>query len=160
VPEAAPSAVPNTMPNTGQSAAPSTAPGGAPSAKNARNSGSAASLAAPAAQALAKTPATAKPATAPSPSGRDDRKASAQARQALAAKTRPLRQELTQAEQRIAKLGSERGQIEADIVAGQLSGPQMAEAGRRLNHIAAEVAMLEERWLELTEQIEAVEAGA
>jgi len=44
-------------------------------------------------------------------------------------------------------------------VAGALSGPDMAEAGRRLNHIAAEMAMQEERWLELTEQIEALGAS-
>ena len=35
----------------------------------------------------------------------------------------------------------------------------MAETGRRLNHIAAEVATLEERWLALQEQIEAANAG-
>jgi ATP-binding cassette subfamily F protein 3 len=40
-----------------------------------------------------------------------------------------------------------------------MAGPDIADAGRRLNHIAAEVAMLEERWLELSEKIEALQAG-
>ena len=44
-------------------------------------------------------------------------------------------------------------------MAGTLAGPDIAEAGRRLNHIAAETAMIEERWLELHAQIEALSAG-
>jgi ATP-binding cassette subfamily F protein 3 len=36
----------------------------------------------------------------------------------------------------------------------------MADLGRSLNHIAAETAMLEERWLELQEQIETLQAQA
>ena len=38
-------------------------------------------------------------------------------------------------------------------------GDEMAETGRRLNHIAAETAMLEERWLELHAEIEALATG-
>jgi ATP-binding cassette subfamily F protein 3 len=112
----------------------------------------------PAAAPVAAAAPTAQATTAPAPRNAD-RKASAAARQQLAAKTRPLRNELSTAEQRIEKLGKERDSIEAQIVAGALSGPDMAEAGRRLNHIAAEVAMLEERWLELTGEIEAIEAA-
>ena len=95
----------------------------------------------------------------PSPSGRDDRKAAAQARQALAAKTRPLRNEIQQIDTRMARLNAERTRLEADIVAGQIAGPDMAEAGRTLGHIGAELETLEERWLALHEQIEAIEAG-
>ncbi len=39
-------------------------------------------------------------------------------------------------------------------------GAEIAEAGRRLNHIAAETAMLEERWLELQSEIESLTAAA
>ena len=42
---------------------------------------------------------------------------------------------------------------------GKLGGAEIADAGRRLAHVGAEVAKLEERWLELTEQIEALQAG-
>ncbi|MBK7616424.1 MAG: ATP-binding cassette domain-containing protein [Vitreoscilla sp.] len=91
---------------------------------------------------------------------KDDRKSSAQARQNLAAQTRPLRNELQQTDKRMETLAAERTELEAAIVAGTMSGPDMAEAGRRLNHIGAEVAMLEERWLELNEQIDALNASA
>ncbi|MCA0176439.1 MAG: ATP-binding cassette domain-containing protein [Proteobacteria bacterium] len=102
----------------------------------------------------------APPAAAPAPAARkEDRKATAQARQARASQTRPLRIELQQGEVRMASLATERADIEAQIVAGTLDGPAMADAGRRLNHIGAEVAMLEERWLELTGEIEAIEQG-
>ena len=37
-----------------------------------------------------------------------------------------------------------------------LAGHEIADAGRRLNHIAAETAMLEERWLELHAEIESM----
>src|SRR5574337_203466 len=50
---------------------------------------------------------------------------------------------------RLAKLAAERAEIETGLAAGSMPGAQIAEAGRRLNHVAAEVAMLEERWLEL-----------
>jgi ATP-binding cassette subfamily F protein 3 len=45
------------------------------------------------------------------------------------------------------------------MATGALSGAAIADAGRRLAHVGAEVAKLEERWLELTEQIEALQAG-
>ncbi|MBQ0935088.1 ABC-F family ATP-binding cassette domain-containing protein [Ideonella paludis] len=122
--------------------------------KGAKKAAAAAAKPAPAAAPVA----AAAPAAAPAPRNAD-RKASAAARQQLAAKTRPLRNELSTVDQRMEKLGQERSDIEAQIVAGALSGPDMAEAGRRLNHIAAEVAMLEERWLELTGEIEAIEAA-
>jgi ATP-binding cassette subfamily F protein 3 len=102
-------------------------------------------------------------ATAPSPPPppvRHDRKAAAQARAELAARTRPLRSELGQIDTRLARLGQERAELEARFAAGDLPGPAMAEAGRQLNHIAAEVAMLEERWLELQEALERMDAAA
>ena len=106
------------------------------------------------------TPATAAAAPAKSTGGRDDRKAAAAARQALAARTRPLRTELGQIDARMEKLGAERAALEAGIVDGSISGAPLADAGRQLNHINAEVAMLEERWLELSQQIETIEAEA
>ncbi|MBL8287199.1 MAG: ATP-binding cassette domain-containing protein [Rubrivivax sp.] len=119
---------------------------------------------APAAAAGAKTakgtnaaPATknAAGAAAAPQSARDDRKAKAQARARRAEATRPLRIELAQIDKRLEALAAERADAEAALAAGGLAPADIAEHGRRLNHIAAETAMLEERWLELQEQLEA-----
>ncbi|MGA1316201.1 MAG: ABC-F family ATP-binding cassette domain-containing protein [Rubrivivax sp.] len=92
--------------------------------------------------------------------GADDRKARAAARQKLADATRPLRSEIAQIDQRLERLGTERTQVEAMLATAGLAPPAIAEQGRRLNHIGAEMAMLEERWLELNEQLEQMQAGA
>jgi len=87
---------------------------------------------------------------------RDDRKQAAQARAALASRTRPLRIEIQGIDERLERLAAERAEIEGTLAVPGMSGLQIADAGRRLNHIAAETAMLEERWLELQSQIEAM----
>jgi ATP-binding cassette subfamily F protein 3 len=117
-----------------------------------------------AAGGAARSPAAAASPSAPStpaasPVRRDDRKASAQARAELAQKTRPLRNELRDIDGRLEKLAAERGGIEAALAENRVAGEQMADTGRRLNHIAAEIAMLEERWLELQTELEALGAG-
>jgi len=89
-----------------------------------------------------------------------DRKQSGQLRNQIANRTRPLRAEVQQIDARMEKLTAERSALEADLASGKLSGPDIAEAGRRLNHVGAEVAMLEERWLELQTEIEAITAEA
>jgi ATP-binding cassette subfamily F protein 3 len=94
------------------------------------------------------------PAAAANP--RDDRKAQAKAREQRANQTRPMRMEIQQIDARLEKLGRERAELEAALAGAQLGGADIAEAGRRLNHIAAEIARMEERWLELSEQIEAM----
>ncbi|MFL6677555.1 MAG: ATP-binding cassette domain-containing protein, partial [Burkholderiaceae bacterium] len=116
----------------------------------------------------AKAAAAPAPAPAPAPAAsntkagvarNDDRKAAAQARTQVAARTRPLRVEIEQIDKRMEKLGAEKSELEASMATGKLTGPEIADVGRRLAHVGAEVAMLEERWLELTEQIEALQAG-
>ena len=105
-------------------------------------------------------PAAPTPAPAPTPAAgnhsREDRKAAAQARAKLADLTRPLRNEQAQIDKRLEKLGGEKTEVEALLATPGLSGEQFAEHGRRLAHIQAELAMLEERWLELGEEIEAL----
>ncbi len=116
------------------------------------------------APAPAKAVATAeKGHKAPPPrqgSGRDDRKQAAQTRSQLANLTRPLRVELQQIDTRMEKLGVERGELENKLTSGKRPVDEMADIGRRLNHIGAEVAQLEERWLELQTQLEAMQASA
>ena len=101
---------------------------------------------------------TAGTATGSDRGGADDRKARAQARQRLSDTTRPMRNEIAQIDKRLEKLGQERTAAETALSTGSASPAAIADLGRSLNHIAAETAMLEERWLELQEQIEALQA--
>ncbi|MBW8778411.1 MAG: ATP-binding cassette domain-containing protein, partial [Burkholderiales bacterium] len=112
--------------------------------------------AAPAAAPVAPPPSTNTKAGA---ARNEDRKHSAQQRSQIAAQTRPLRIEVQQIDTRMEKLGAEKAELEASMATGRLSGAEIAEAGRRLAHVGAEVAKLEERWLELNEQIELLQAG-
>jgi ATP-binding cassette, subfamily F, member 3 len=102
-------------------------------------------------------PAVARPAAE---SGGDDRKTRGRTRARLAERTRPLRVELQQIEARLARIDVERSDTEAALATGGLEPAQIADAGRQLNHIAAETAMLEERWLALSGEIESIEATA
>ena len=90
----------------------------------------------------------------PGLSSAEQRKLDAQKRQQLAAQTRPLKRELEQNEQRMASIETERNQLEL-LLTTPISPSDMADAGRRLKALAEEVARLEERWLELTQQLEA-----
>ena len=65
----------------------------------------------------------------------------ATARQRLADTTRPLRVELAQIDKRLASLAAERGQAEAQLASAGVSPAEIAELGRRLNHIAAETGL-------------------
>ncbi len=113
---------------------------------------------------LPKTSSTAnKPSPAPNKStggGRDDRKQAAQSRSQLANLTRPLRMELQEIDTRMEKLAAERADLEGKLAAGKRPANDIAETGRRLNHIAAEVVMLEERWLVVQSEIDALSATA
>jgi ATP-binding cassette subfamily F protein 3 len=109
-----------------------------------------------AAPAAAPAPKPAAPASAP----RDDRKQAAQSRSQIANRTRPMRNELAQIDQRMAQLATERTELEAQLAAGKRPGSEMADLGRRLNHAAAEILKLEERWLELQTQIDTISAGS
>ena len=72
----------------------------------------------------------------------------------MQAQTRPLRTELQQIDTRLEKLAAEKAEVEAALAAPGTS--DFAELGRRLAHVGAEVAMLEERWLELQTQLESM----
>jgi ATP-binding cassette subfamily F protein 3 len=91
------------------------------------------------------------PASAPAPQAQ--RKQDAQERQQAAAKAKPLKRELDQAEKRMAELNGDKGSLEAKLAA-PLPAPELADAGRRLKAVNEELQKLEERWLELTEQID------
>ena len=97
----------------------------------------------------------AAPAPAAAPPSRDQRRQDAQARQQLAEKTRPLRKELEQIDKRMTSLSIEKASLE-ERLAAPLAPEQIAEAGRRLKAVADELGSLEERWLELSSEIEAL----
>ena len=92
---------------------------------------------------------------------REDRKAAAAARQELAQRTRPLKQELQRIEHRLAALATERASQEARIVQGSadgsLSGAEMAQLGRTIHALDQETGELELRWLEVGEQLQGLE---
>jgi ATP-binding cassette subfamily F protein 3 len=130
----------------GVEAPPRPAPEGAPAAPPPRT-----------APAPVSASATASPAAAGG-NRRDERKHLAQARAERASRTRPMRIELAQIDARLEKLASERAEIESAFNSGSLAPAQIADQGRRLNHVAAEVQQLEERWLELQAAIDADES--
>jgi ATP-binding cassette subfamily F protein 3 len=109
---------------------------------------------------LAKSDAAAAaPPPAPTAAPQQQRKADAQQRQQLAARTKPLKRELGQAESRMAQLQADKQALEARL-AGALPPAELAEAGRRLKAVNDELQALEERWLGLSAQIEALETSA
>ena len=110
-------------------------------------------------QLRAEQPGPASNAAAPGKDAREQRRASAQARQQLAQKTRPYKQELAQVEERLAALSAEKNQLEERLTQG-LAPAEIAECGKRLKACSDEVDALEERWLELSETIQEIENSA
>jgi ATP-binding cassette, subfamily F, member 3 len=91
---------------------------------------------------------------------RDDRQAAKHSRIKLAERTRPLRYELKQIDDKLTKLGTEKSEVEALLAKPDLDAAAYADHGRRFAHIQADIARLEERWLELQTEIEAIDATA
>ena len=116
------------------------------------------STAAPPSVAAAPVAKATAAAIAPS-APRDERQAAKQARAKLAERTRPLRYEIKQIDERLAKLSAEKAALEAQLASPELQAADYAEHGRSLAYVQAETARLEERWLELQGELEALEAG-
>ncbi len=96
-------------------------------------------------------------ASSPALSSAEQRKQDAQRRQQLAAQTRPLKKELEQNEQRMAAIELEKSALEVQL-STPLPAAEIAQAGRRLKTLTDEIAVLEERWMELSEQLERMQA--
>ncbi|GIX53105.1 ribosomal protection-like ABC-F family protein [Sphaerotilus sulfidivorans] len=101
-------------------------------------------------------PAAAGPAA---PSSRDERKAQAAARMKLAELTRPLKKRQQQAEQALEKAQAEHAALLEAMARPDLSPAERADQGRRLKELADRIETLELEWLEIGEQIEAMEAA-
>ncbi|WP_119966325.1 ABC-F family ATP-binding cassette domain-containing protein [Simplicispira lacusdiani] len=100
-----------------------------------------------------------KPAAAPVRDAREQRKLDAQARQQQAEKLRPLKRELEQVDKRLAALAKERAELEERLTQ-PLPPAEIADCGRRLKAGNDETEGLEERWLELSAQIEEASAAS
>ena len=110
-------------------------------------------------ETVSRPAAKAPAAPAPAPAKQETRESRQQAKQARvkqSERTRPLRTELQRIDDRLARLAAEKREIEAGLASP--SG-DYAELGRRLAHAAAEVAMLEERWLEVQTELEGLQAA-
>ena len=94
-------------------------------------------------------PAAAK--SAPPPKG----KAPKQDRAKPVDAGRPLRAELKRIDERMGRLATEKGELETKLAAPGAAPASFADLGRQLAHVGAEIATLEERWLELQTELEA-----
>ena len=133
-------------------------------AKEAARKAAAAPASAPA-SAPAAPVAVAAPAPAPEPAApqifkREDRKASGQARARLAEQTKPLRKEMEQIDARLKKLADERLALENELAGGSAPPARIADLGKRLKAIHDELEAAEMRWLELSAEIDAIQAAA
>jgi ATP-binding cassette subfamily F protein 3 len=81
------------------------------------------------------------------------KKDEAQRRQQQSDATKPLRKELEKIDLKIQSLNTEQGNLQTLLTT--ITAPaEIAQTGKRLKMIENEIGTLEERWLELTEQIE------
>lgn len=114
-------------------------------------------------EAMEATTAAAAPAARPSTVAAQNpqaqRRADAQLRQQLAARTKPLQREIDALERSMAALQAERQTLEQRLM-GTMPSAELADCGRRLKAIADENSAAEERWLELNEQLEAIRSEA
>jgi ATP-binding cassette subfamily F protein 3 len=89
----------------------------------------------------------------------DDRKAQAAARQKLADQARPIKKEQARVEADLAKAQAEHAALLVALSSPDLPVDQRADCGRRLRQVEEDMATLENRWLELGEQLEAISAS-
>ena len=86
-------------------------------------------------------------------SGAQQRKQDAARRQQLATQTRPLKKELEKIEQRMAAIEPQKADLEQKL-SSPMPPAEIAETGRTLKALGEELEALEERWLELSEQLQ------
>jgi ATP-binding cassette, subfamily F, member 3 len=86
----------------------------------------------------------------------EQRRLDALQRQQLAVRTKPLKRELERTNRRMAELTTARAELEARLASPRPPG-EIAEAGRQLKVVNDELEALEERWFELSSEIEAIE---
>ena len=85
------------------------------------------------------------------------KKEEAQKRQQLSDSVKPLRKEIEKIDQRMQALTAEQSSLQ-NAMTTTIAPAEIAQTGKRLKVIENELGTLEERWLELTEQIETAAA--
>ncbi|MFZ3119334.1 MAG: ATP-binding cassette domain-containing protein [Variovorax sp.] len=96
-----------------------------------------------------------EPVAAPAPAvAKQD---AAQSRQQRSEQAKPLKREIAQIDERLAEAGTAKAAIEARL-AQSLPAAEIAEAGKRLKALTEEIDKLEERWLTVSGQLEALTA--
>ena len=88
---------------------------------------------------------------------RSQRKQDAQSRQGQQEKTRPLKKELEQIDKRMAELQTTKNTLEERLTQ-PMPPAEIADNGKRLKAATDEIAKLEERWLEVSSELEALTA--
>jgi ATP-binding cassette, subfamily F, member 3 len=96
------------------------------------------------------------PSNQPGLTPQEQRKQEAQQRQQRSMRAKPLKRELEQAEQRMAALQADKAALEARLTAA-LPSAEIAQAGRQLKAVSDELHVLEERWLAISGDLEAIE---
>ena len=91
---------------------------------------------------------------------RESRKQQAQRRAELTQKIQPWRQEVKQLDAQMAQWHTEKTTLENALIEGTLTGPEMAQHGKRLKDIGEALHAAEERWLELGSWIEEAQSQA
>ena len=85
------------------------------------------------------------------------KKEDAQKRQQQSEAAKPLRKDLEKIDRQMQSMNSDKANLETLLTTSK-SPAEIAQAGKRLKVIEADLAKLEERWLEVTEKLEAVAA--
>lgn len=96
-----------------------------------------------------------EPVAAPAPAV--TKQDAAQSRQQRSEQAKPLKREIAQIDERLAKAGTAKAAIEARL-AQPLPAAEIAEAGKRLKALNEEIDKLEERWMTVSGQLEALTA--
>ncbi len=91
---------------------------------------------------------------------RESRKQQAQRRAELTQKLQPWRQEMKQLDDTMAQWLNEKSALESALIHGSLSGPELAQHGKRLKELGEALEQAEERWLELGGWIEDAQSQA
>ncbi|MDE2254162.1 MAG: ATP-binding cassette domain-containing protein [Betaproteobacteria bacterium] len=89
---------------------------------------------------------------------REQRRSAAQSRQNLAQQAKPLKAEQAALERELGALEAERAVLEMSLAQGATPAAQRVEQGKRLKLVAERIASHEQRWLDLAESIEALQA--
>ena len=96
-------------------------------------------------------------AAAAAPAVPQQRKQDAQERQQRSEQAKPIKREIAQIDERMAAASTERAALEARM-SQPLPSAEIADAGKRLKALNDEIGRLEERWLALSDQLEALAA--